>query len=1774
MKRLRKFFAGLLALTTLVSTVPVNAYDADVPSVLNTGNTVTANLIVHYQDTEGNTIHEDNVYSYTATNSNSTGFVEKIPCYTPTGDIIGTVNSPFTLYNLDGFKEKKGTKEDMEYGATYLNTSAYFKVASKPTTTTQDEITVTYEKNPSVKVYNVFNWDYDNATYVGEVTLESLKYAAGPSVSTNQTELSSTGNHINIPKLDSSNYFYKGYNWGSDKDATSCTSSAKALTDDDVLYVCYYTKSNVTVYSKLYKDGVLVDTVRSDESSFWYDKEYSFTAYDNDYMTFKSADITGNQTLEGTTVSGKYKGVDEEITFHYDITLGGNYVFELPIEYRANDVNNTLLHKSTVSYTVDNVFFEPDIDLDDFGYNGFSEQEFKYAPTSIHLGTYDISNDLQTIADNLGIGLDELDLSTFRVTCADGVVEDTNGKIISYQSNNQFYNNSSSFTATLDLENATIDFDWNYLHNIDKTSQESWVNFALAVADFVKINHFWWSDAVIRFDIPEPAPLVEIFEVYDYDYDNATSLGVVSIDSTKTITASVSRNNDTLEVTSSQIKIPLNTASYVSYKGYNWSENRGSSTCAKVGKVITADDKLYICYETTPVTINIADCYTTSLDYLSNDVVTRISDSVVGGTTKKYYVLDRAGYEFKEVRKGDELGEIVPVLEDENGKYIEVTATDYTNYYFRYLRTANKTYKVDYYNVYDWDFDNAEYVETYSKLIAPDGTVSYEGTKLLDDSGNWIDANKEGYIFDGHYSIELETEGEFEKQHTVYYRFFSSDTDKNIDYTIKYQAVWNDGTPAQGVILNEETTGVDGFISTEDNFKVTYEGLRPIYQVQQNNDILEYNFNNQFKWTGMTCADFTDSTKTIELVATNPSINETSTRSLVLEKRNTWTGGTKYNISEFNGDDFSSLFFATSNSTENIELEYSDAGVEHTLVIKVNMGVKPTVKKLKVPVEIIYQKDTTVLPDYTGQDYETVTIENTTFPEVEVIVKEHIIGDGYTIISTPTLTFNLEDYDFSAGLQAVADSYGVDINKLSLKEKDCGVGYSAFNTGENDGIYDESEFDNLIKTLVVDDTTKLLDSSVTFSVKEDLAHFGKFTIFLKYTVEPPSVIVHYKDTDGNTIREDNVYIDYTKVYYPVEKIDDYIPTGVVEGSVIYPVVLEQEQQFAEYRGDNTGDKSHTLKLRLGSPMNITSFQDSEITVIYEKEPNYKITVVDEFYNIDGNLVKADERLVEYKKAGENYSYYALNPVPDGYICFSDTSYSGVVTQDTIITFVYKDDYARFVTVKGVVMYKDGTPVANKRIEIHSTPRYTVTDENGYYEVKNVEVGDHKFTIFANNEDDTPLVTCDLSVTKPDEDTVKVTFKSENTDVETDTSVTDILEIDAYLPVYTIKVIDEYYTDGVLDKSEVRCEDSYKAGETYAYSALSPEDYTVSGITEASGVALSNLTITFKYLKTTTKPDEPEPASYRLKVIDNFYNSDYVLQDSSVRVNNEVTEGTPYDYKALDVDDYKVSGTKHYTGVIKEDTTLVFTYIQEVKEPERYTLKVRDIFFDENGVVEKDSVRYEEVVDSGFSYYFKALDTADYKVTSAIEVNGVVTQNTEIIFTYSKKPIPVPEPEAKEYKITVIDKFIIGKDVIEYNPYYFDNLGDEVTVTETEDGYELSIARFVTEDHEVSVQSIVRCIDTYKEGAEYFYSALNLPEAWKVISDTHYSGVVTKDETLVFVYTLNFEDDDDIPEIPDNPEPTIPFEEPVTGIETGKGLEVVIFFGCLIALLVILKRKEK
>lgn len=47
------------------------------------------------------------------------------------------------------------------------------------------------------------------------------------------------------------------------------------------------------------------------------------------------------------------------------------------------------------------------------------------------------------------------------------------------------------------------------------------------------------------------------------------------------------------------------------------------------------------------------------------------------------------------------------------------------------------------------------------------------------------------------------------------------------------------------------------------------------------------------------------------------------------------------------------------------------------------------------------------------------------------------------------------------------------------------------------------------------------------------------------------------------------------------------------------------------------------------------------------------------------------------------------------------------------------------TVKGVVKLKDGTPLANARLELHSKPRVTRTNSKGYYEFTGVPLGKHK-----------------------------------------------------------------------------------------------------------------------------------------------------------------------------------------------------------------------------------------------------------------------------------------------------------------------------------------------------------------------------------------------------------------------------------------------------------------
>ena len=143
--------------------------------------------------------------------------------------------------------------------------------------------------------------------------------------------------------------------------------------------------------------------------------------------------------------------------------------------------------------------------------------------------------------------------------------------------------------------------------------------------------------------------------------------------------------------------------------------------------------------------------------------------------------------------------------------------------------------------------------------------------------------------------------------------------------------------------------------------------------------------------------------------------------------------------------------------------------------------------------------------------------------------------------------------------------------------------------------------------------------------------------------------------------------------------------------------------------------------------------------------------------------------------------------------------------------------SRFVTVKGRLTYSDGTPIANKKIEIHSEPKFTYTDSNGCYEIPNVEIGIHTFKVFDSS--DKLLVSCSIKVSDSvGKDSVDVTEK--NVDV-VNTNVSNnenIIEIDLIKnlksPSKESQINDEEETENVVQESQsYEVEKTVKTGDS-------------------------------------------------------------------------------------------------------------------------------------------------------------------------------------------------------------------------------------------------------------------------------------------------------------------------------------------------------------------------
>ena len=760
--------------------------------------------------------------------------------------------------------------------------------------------------------------------------------------------------------------------------------------------------------------------------------------------------------------------------------------------------------------------------------------------------------------------------------------------------------------------------------------------------------------------------------------------------------------------------------------------------------------------------------------------------------------------------------------------------------------------------------------------------------------------------------------------------------------------------------------------------------------------------------------------------------------------------------------------------------------------------------------------------DEEGNEIETQERQTDHVPEDEEYTYEALdpIPDGYKLVSAPTVTdTSTEDKEIVFVYQKIPQYTitvkDVFINELGVEE----------NTAirQEDKLYEDSSYHYSALSPVPEgyELTGISDYAGKVSVDMEIVF-----IYQRKKVLPNTYAMvvkdKYIDIDGSVIGIDE------RVNTTLNAFEEYTFTAIDPVPEGYEVV-----GASGYFG------------------NITS--DTEIIFVYQKKPaekpaTYTFQVVDEYYDADGNVIKTIERTTDTLEEGSEYVCTALKPIPDGYVLISDEEYRGIISEDTVIIFKYKDASVRLVTVKGYLTYKNGEPVANKKVEIHSKVRSAITDANGYYEINHIETGKHKYTVF--NDDGTDLIACDLNITKSGQDTAAVTYKMKDTEVSIDLSIADVLKIDAVLPLYRLEVFDKYYDEyGQLVKSELRESlTAVKAGTAYSYDALSPEGYTLTSEKNYSGVVTADTEVIFTYKKDkkpddkptpkpdkptpkpTPKPDKPTPKpdptpekkNYTVTVVDNYYDANALLIRSSVRLTEIKSDGDAYYYEAKPIPNFTLIGADHYSSYVYSDITLTFAY-KAVAQPKDAVITVIDRYVDEDGSTE-DKIRIIDDKKVGEPYHYEAIPSEGYQISGSSSYSGVVTGSFTLIFTYQKEDKNDDTTGYKEYTVTVIDKFITD---IPVNNFIIDE-SEETGISDGLNNFNTYHYARENEKYIYMVRREMRCRDIYTENFPYQYGAREFKN-FECISETEYSGIVTGDIELEFIYARNGLTANDIPD---------------------------------------------
>lgn len=486
----------------------------------------------------------------------------------------------------------------------------------------------------------------------------------------------------------------------------------------------------------------------------------------------------------------------------------------------------------------------------------------------------------------------------------------------------------------------------------------------------------------------------------------------------------------------------------------------------------------------------------------------------------------------------------------------------------------------------------------------------------------------------------------------------------------------------------------------------------------------------------------------------------------------------------------------------------------------------------------------------------------------------------------------------------------------------------------------------------------------------------------------------------------------------------------------------------------------------------------EFTYSEEQEPvieYYTITVKDIFGD-DTNI-----RYVQSLSKDSNYSVSAL--VLDNWAVRGSSIYSGTITQDLVLEFVYDS------TVVTPTYY---TLTVKDTFDGVTSTRFTQKLEaNSNYSVNALSIEGWKASGVSSRSGS---ITQDLVI-----------------------EFTYIKETQPEPTYYTLTV-----KDIIGDVTNTRFVQSLVEGSNYSVNAMVIDGYTLVGVSTYSGTINQDTVIEFIY----EKDASPVKNYFNLTVKDVFDDK------STVRYVQPLEEGSTYVVNALDIEGWEVISAASYSDIITSDLVVEFVYKSTIIEPTYYTLIVKDTFGD------KTTVRYTQQLLAGSEYHVSALNLDGWSVDGTSLYEGTISKDLVVNFNYIKNAV---DEKPVHYDLTIIDKFgsnevtrgtislladtayiVTALGLDKWNVVGVDSvegiLNKNTTVVFTYEADEPSYTDDYSDYATIKVydNDTLRVSRKVLKGTSYSYEALKL-DGFRVTSEGKYSGVANKDIIIKFTY---------------------------------------------------------